>query len=454
MPSSISVSQRSAISTVVGTASGHGRERLLHLLVALQEELVGVEPELGLLERRLRLDAEQRRVVVVVLAPQVVDVAGRDQRPADLARELDDALVRLVLLGDPVDLDLHVDVVRAERLEQVVQVGPGVGRAVLDEAPAEAGLEAAGERDQARRVALEHRHVDVGLAAAEALEEAGRAQLDEVAKALVRGREERQVVALGAAVRAPMVVDEIRLEPEDRLDPRRPARLVVLDRAVHHAVVGEAERRHPELGRPLGHRIRNPLGGLLLDLARPVEQRVLAVDVEVCDRSAHLPDTASGVRWQPGVILQRAKLPPVIWLLRHGEAEDIAADDASRRLTEKGERQSRTAGLALAKLGVELDACLTSPKVRALDTARLACEALGESRSRRRSRSVAATSIPKSVAAGRGNVLLVGHEPDFSRAIQRATGARVEMKKGGLAAIDDGLLVSLMRPRQVREIAG
>jgi phosphohistidine phosphatase len=151
--------------------------------------------------------------------------------------------------------------------------------------------------------------------------------------------------------------------------------------------------------------------------------------------------------------VQRAKLDLVIWLLRHGEAEDAAEDDPSRRLTEKGERQSRTAGLALAKLGVELDACLTSPKVRARDTARLACEALGveveEAESLR-----GGDFDPDEVAAGRGNVLLVGHEPDFSRAIQRATGAGIDMKKGGLAAIEDGLLLSLLRPRQIREIAG
>ena len=60
---------------------------------------------------------------------------------------------------------------------------------------------------------------------------------------------------------------------------------------------------------------------------------------------------------------------------------------------------------------------------------------------------------PAELAAGRGDVLLVGHEPDFSRAIQRATGARVTMKKGGLAAVEDGVLVSLVRPRQIRAIA-
>src|ERR1700753_2223964 len=68
----------------------------------------------------------------------------------------------------------------------------------------------------------------------------------------------------------------------------------------------------------------------------------------------------------------------MIYLLRHGEAEESnVGGDAARRLTEKGERQARDAGLALAALGVTIEACLASPKVRARQTARLACEALG-----------------------------------------------------------------------------
>ena len=62
----------------------------------------------------------------------------------------------------------------------------------------------------------------------------------------------------------------------------------------------------------------------------------------------------------------------MVWLLRHGEAED-GSPDADRRLTAEGERQARSAGAALRALGVVLDACLASPKVRAADTARLAC---------------------------------------------------------------------------------
>ncbi len=92
----------------------HVRERLGHLVGALQIELVGVEAELRLLDRRLRLDAEQRRVAVVVLAAQVVDVGRGDQRPAELARHLGDPLVRLLLLGDAVALHLEVDLVGAE----------------------------------------------------------------------------------------------------------------------------------------------------------------------------------------------------------------------------------------------------------------------------------------------------------------------------------------------------
>jgi len=142
----------------------------------------------------------------------------------------------------------------------------------------------------------------------------------------------------------------------------------------------------------------------------------------------------------------------MIWLLRHGDASDDAPDDASRPLTEKGERQSRAAGEALAALGVEVDTCLSSPKIRARDSARIACEALGAG--------VEETDAlrggdfdPQELAAGRGDVLLVGHEPDLSRAIQATTGARVELKKGGLAAIEGGALITLLHSPQLRRIA-
>lgn len=143
---------------------------------------------------------------------------------------------------------------------------------------------------------------------------------------------------------------------------------------------------------------------------------------------------------------------PVIWLLRHGDAEDRAHDDASRPLTRKGERQAEAAGGALAALEVGLDACIASPKARALDTARIAAAKL-ELTVEQSEALRGGDFDPAALAAGRGEVLLVGHEPDLSRAIQATTGARVELKKGGLAAIEGGALVTLLRPGQLEAIA-
>jgi phosphohistidine phosphatase len=138
----------------------------------------------------------------------------------------------------------------------------------------------------------------------------------------------------------------------------------------------------------------------------------------------------------------------LIYLLRHGEAEEGDGDDAARRLTPKGERQSRAAGKALAAMGAEIDACLTSSKVRAADTARLACEALRlEPETANELRGGPFDSL--SLAAGRGEVLLVGHEPDFSSEVARLTGARVKLSKGGIAIVDGPTLVALLRPRDL-----
>jgi phosphohistidine phosphatase len=144
----------------------------------------------------------------------------------------------------------------------------------------------------------------------------------------------------------------------------------------------------------------------------------------------------------------------VIWLLRHGDAEaGEGKPDTERELTEKGERQSVAAGEALKNLGVELDVCLTSPKVRARRTAQLACEQLGVD-VEEDDRLKGGDFDPLEVAAGRGEVMLVGHEPDFSQAVALATGSRVKVKKGGIAAIDDHVLHLLLRPKDLKAIAG
>ncbi len=147
-----------------------------------------------------------------------------------------------------------------------------------------------------------------------------------------------------------------------------------------------------------------------------------------------------------------------LWLLRHGEAEphDARPDDA-RRLTERGEDQSRSAGKALNALEITFQQVWTSPKVRARDTARLACEELGlepadyEPLAGGFDGEAARELLAQAGAEDR--VLIVGHNPDFEQVVYDFTGARVDFKKGGVAGIrldgTRGELIVLLRPREL-----
>jgi phosphohistidine phosphatase len=155
-------------------------------------------------------------------------------------------------------------------------------------------------------------------------------------------------------------------------------------------------------------------------------------------------------------------MAPQLWLLRHGEAVPHGSKpDADRELTGRGERQALAAGEGLARLGVEFDACYTSPKVRAAATATLACRALGIEPQ------VAAAladgfdredALELLLAHGPdAKVLVVGHEPSFSQVVHDLTGGRVEFKKGGVAAVRveraSGELLVLLRPRELETLA-
>lgn len=144
----------------------------------------------------------------------------------------------------------------------------------------------------------------------------------------------------------------------------------------------------------------------------------------------------------------------MIYMLRHGDAEPDRGDgDAARRLTRKGRGQSDAAGRAIARLGFEPDACLASPMVRALDTAELACAHLNVQPET--CQEIADGRYDTlDLIAGRGDVMLVGHEPDMSSEIARLTGARVKLKKGGLAVLEPRLLRVLMRPAELAAVAG
>src|SRR3954452_17235756 len=154
-------------------------------------------------------------------------------------------------------------------------------------------------------------------------------------------------------------------------------------------------------------------------------------------------------------------MAPQLWMLRHGEAvpHDSKPDD-ERELTPRGRAQAEAAGKALAALNEEFAACYSSPKVRAWETAELACASLNIEPTVERSLANGfsrADAVALIEAHPDAKILLVGHEPSFSQVVYDLTGARVDFKKGGIAAIaakrSAGELLALLRPRELEAIA-
>jgi phosphohistidine phosphatase len=141
----------------------------------------------------------------------------------------------------------------------------------------------------------------------------------------------------------------------------------------------------------------------------------------------------------------------MIWLLRHAEAADGRPDE-TRPLTARGLRDAELAGVALKRLGIRLDACLSSPKRRAIETAQLACEPLGLEVTVEPALARSEFDLQQLVA-GLGDTLVVGHDPTISTVVRDLTGARVQMRKGGLAGIDRDELVVLMTPAEIGAIS-
>src|SRR5205807_7265182 len=141
----------------------------------------------------------------------------------------------------------------------------------------------------------------------------------------------------------------------------------------------------------------------------------------------------------------------MLWLLRHAEAADGMPDD-QRPLTDKGIRQADAAGIALARLGEQIDLCLSSPKLRAMQTAERVCDRLGIE-VRPEPALAGGPFDVEELTAGLGAVLLVGHDPSFSLTLHDLTGAQARMKKGGLAGINKGELIVFLRPVDLAAIA-
>lgn len=152
-----------------------------------------------------------------------------------------------------------------------------------------------------------------------------------------------------------------------------------------------------------------------------------------------------------------------LYFLRHGHADhpSWSGPDASRPLTREGIETMRMEARTMTRLGILVGAVVSSPLVRARETAEIAARALRAGDSviidDRLAPGFGPADLPGIVASygAKGALLLVGHEPDMSDTIgELIGGGRVVMKKGGLARIDradhdgaDWELVWLLAPR-------
>jgi phosphohistidine phosphatase len=162
-----------------------------------------------------------------------------------------------------------------------------------------------------------------------------------------------------------------------------------------------------------------------------------------------------------------------ICILRHGIAvvrDDLNAEnDSKRQLTPKGKRQLRQTAAAMKKMGLRFDLILSSPYLRAKQTAEIVVESLRLKRQLEFSNALVPDGsfqnlireLNESKPAPE-NVLLVGHEPYLSRLISLlttgGTDLAMDFKKGGLCKLEAeklshdrcATLVWLLTPKQMK----
>ena len=161
-----------------------------------------------------------------------------------------------------------------------------------------------------------------------------------------------------------------------------------------------------------------------------------------------------------------------LYLVRHGIAADRGdeyPDDSKRPLTSEGIASLRKEVKALDALGIAFDHVITSPLVRAKQTADVFVQHLSSKPSISTSDSLAPAGSAAAVVqevlkhARKGRIALVGHEPNVGELAARLIGARTPpaFKKGAICRIDfevlppkgTGQLQWFVTPKMLRKLA-
>ncbi len=153
-----------------------------------------------------------------------------------------------------------------------------------------------------------------------------------------------------------------------------------------------------------------------------------------------------------------------LYFFRHAIAEDADEEtsDEQRALTEEGIAKTQRAAQVLKALGVQPDHMFSSPLVRAAQTAEILAGVLGVEVETRQELAPGFSITGLETLTrdfNKEEIMLVGHEPDFSTTITSLTGGRVTVKRGGLARIEIvsrrpllGQLVWLLAPKVFEQL--
>jgi phosphohistidine phosphatase len=163
--------------------------------------------------------------------------------------------------------------------------------------------------------------------------------------------------------------------------------------------------------------------------------------------------------------------PYELYLIRHGVAEERGEawpDDAKRPLTDEGISRLRKSARGLARLGVSFDMVLTSPLVRAHQTADILAAAFSPRPPVVAAESLAPEGTYQAILADlakqsrRSRIALVGHDPGIGELAARLAGSRypIGFKKGAICRIDvdnlppgdPGSLRWFLTPRVLRSL--
>jgi phosphohistidine phosphatase len=130
-----------------------------------------------------------------------------------------------------------------------------------------------------------------------------------------------------------------------------------------------------------------------------------------------------------------------LYFLRHGEADwpDWKKSDDERPLTKRGKKEMHEVAAFLVRLKVQPELILTSPLPRAAQTAEIAAEHLHVKcrEEQRLAPGFGAAELEQLINKHPvESLMIVGHEPDFTRTIAALTGASLKLSKAGVALVD------------------